>query len=364
MSWSIPLGRLAGTELRLHLTFFLLLLWIGGTGFLQGGTAAALNGIVFVLLVFACVVAHEYGHAFAARRYGIRTPDIMILPIGGLARLERMPETPGRELVVAIAGPLVNVAIAVVLYVFGAGRGAMEGVARLEDVQLSLMDQLLAVNIVLAVFNMVPAFPLDGGRIFRALLHYRLSRERATFWAARVGQVMAVGLGILGFLGGNMLLLLVAVFIFLAAGAESRREAEIASAHGRTARDAMVSRFEALRTWATARDAARLLLQTTQQVFPVLDAEGRLEGMVTRQGLVDAMAATGESTPVRSFMARNLPGIAAETPLPEVMQILAESEAPVAAVMAPNGGVLGFVTPENLAEFFLLQEAESRRQAR
>ncbi|MEM8596643.1 MAG: site-2 protease family protein, partial [Pseudomonadota bacterium] len=107
MSWSIPLGRLAGTELRLHLTFFLLLLWIGGTGFLQGGPAAALNGIVFVLLVFACVVAHEYGHAFAARRYGIRTPDIMILPIGGLARLERMPETPGRELVVAIAGPLV-----------------------------------------------------------------------------------------------------------------------------------------------------------------------------------------------------------------------------------------------------------------
>ena len=215
MTWSFSVGRLFGSELRIHATFFLLLAWVGIETYAAAGVEAALENLGFVLALFVCVIAHEYGHALMARRYGIRTPDITLLPIGGLARLERMPVTPMHEVAVALAGPAVNVAIwAVLTGLFGADawRGFDGGI----------LDQLAAVNVVLALFNMIPAFPMDGGRVLRALLSLRFDRRLATGIAAGAGQAVAVAMGGWGLWTGNPVLALIGVFIFLAARAEAR----------------------------------------------------------------------------------------------------------------------------------------------
>ena len=181
MPWSLKIARIAGIEVRIHITFFLLLAFLGSAYSRNGGASAAFSGILFTCLVFGCVLLHEFGHAIAARRYGIRTPDITLLPIGGVARLDRMPDRPIQEVVVAIAGPLVNVAIAAVLWIYlQVFSGGVSHVDPLGHFGASLPYQLLAVNLGLAIFNLVPAFPMDGGRILRAVLAMRMDYARAT----------------------------------------------------------------------------------------------------------------------------------------------------------------------------------------
>ncbi|RUT85380.1 site-2 protease family protein, partial [Mesorhizobium sp. USDA-HM6] len=165
-----------------------------------GGAPAAWEGVVFVIAVFACVVLHEFGHIAAARRFGIRTPDITLLPIGGVARLERMPEEPGQEFVIAIAGPLVNVAIAAVIFLALGGAASIGQMAEIEDPRMSFLARLAGVNVFLVLFNMIPAFPMDGGRVLRAALASRLSWPRATQVAASIGQALAFGFGFIGLL--------------------------------------------------------------------------------------------------------------------------------------------------------------------
>ena len=220
MAWSFSLGRLLGSELRVHVTFFLLLAWIGFAAYGTSGWAGALVNIAFVLALFACVVAHEFGHALMARRYGIRTPDITLLPIGGLARLERMPEKPGQEIAVALAGPAVNVAIWAVLTAFGAKTSL--ALTDLDQTTTGFLQRLAVVNLFLALFNMIPAFPMDGGRVLRALLCLRMDRVAATRAAATAGQIVAFFLGFMGLSSGNPVLVLIAVFVFVAANAESQ----------------------------------------------------------------------------------------------------------------------------------------------
>ncbi|MBL8906833.1 MAG: site-2 protease family protein, partial [Rhizobiales bacterium] len=221
MSWSFPLGRIAGTEVRIHITFFLLLAWFGIVAGAQGGRAAAAESILFILAVFACVLAHEFGHVLMARHYGIQTRDITLLPIGGVANIEKMPDRPGQELLIAVAGPAVNVAIVLILVaVLGVriGGGSIDTPAGWEA--LGFLQRLAIVNAMLVLFNLLPAFPMDGGRVLRALLSMRLGRMKATRLATRIGQASAFGLGFLG-LFGNPLLIVIAVFVFLAASQEA-----------------------------------------------------------------------------------------------------------------------------------------------
>ena len=220
MPWSITIARIAGTEIRIHLTFLLLLLWIGIAQYLDGGTAQALDGVLFVVAVFACVVLHELGHALAARRYGIATPDITLLPIGGIANLSRIPDNPTEEIVIAFAGPLVNVVIAAILVVpLGLRVGPMlltshgllpEGLANTPSLN-TLLVWLFAANVSLVLFNLIPAFPLDGGRMLRALLAMFMGLPRATRAASAIGQLIAVGLGVYAVLSGHFILALVAL---------------------------------------------------------------------------------------------------------------------------------------------------------
>ena len=360
MSWSVKLFDVAGTTLRLHLTFPLLLLWVAMVNWPQGGAPAALQGVVLVTLAFVCVVLHEFGHVLTAKRFGIRTPDITILPIGGLARLEKMPDKPGQELLVAAAGPAVNVVIAAVLFAVLGAQVDLADMATVERLQGSLLAQLATVNVIIVLFNLIPAFPLDGGRMLRALFAYRFDRASATLYAARVGQVFAVGLAVLG-LYGNPFLVLIAVFILFAAESESRFEAERAGAAGHVARDAMVVAYSSLAPDDTAERAGDLLLRTTQQEFPVVGPGDEIAGMVTRAGLIEAMASGGPETPVREFMATEVETVAPDAELSELLQTLYNSPVRAVMVRAPQGGLAGYVSLENAAELFMLERARAAR---
>jgi Zn-dependent protease len=220
MSWSLNIGSIAGTAVRVHITFLLFLGWIFAASWASGGADEAWQGLIFMVLLFACVLAHEFGHIFTARAFGVATPDVVLLPIGGVARLERIPEAPWEEFLVAIAGPLVNVAIALALMLVASAHPDTGALYAVESAQTSMIDRLAAVNLFLAVFNMIPAFPMDGGRVLRALLASRLGFVRATEIAAMIGQGVAFALGFIG-LFYNPMLIFIAIFVYLAASAEA-----------------------------------------------------------------------------------------------------------------------------------------------
>lgn len=211
MTWSYRIARIAGIDVKIHLSFVLLPVIFGYLGWRQGGPAAAGESILFILLLFVCVVLHEFGHALAGRRFGIRTPDITLLPIGGVARMERIPEKSSQELAIALAGPAVNVLIAAVLGVVLATTGGIFFIT--PEKWRTICQNLMSINLALVVFNLVPAFPMDGGRVLRAVLGFFLPFTTSTRIAARTGQVMAV-LFVIGGILWNPMLLLIAFFVF------------------------------------------------------------------------------------------------------------------------------------------------------
>ena len=335
MTWTFRLGHLLGSELRVHATFFLLLAWVAAAAWADSGPAAALDNTLFILALFGCVVAHEYGHALMARRYGIKTPDITLLPIGGMARL---------------AGPAVNVVIWGVLIAFGAST-EMEALADPTNPQ-DFLGRLAAVNLFLAVFNLIPAFPMDGGRVLRAALSMGMDRVRATRIAATAGQVAAFLFGFLGLTSGNLILLLIALFIFVAAQAEARDVESRDMAAGLHLRDAVITSFESLSPSDPMHVAAQTLIRTTQHEFPVLHGDGRLAGFLTRQALFRAMAEGHNTHPVGEEM-EEVPALPLSAPLAKAMDAL--QQAPAVAATDPGGHVVGYVTSENLGELMVLR---------
>ncbi|MCW8843470.1 MAG: site-2 protease family protein [Rhodobacteraceae bacterium] len=359
MAWSFSIGRLFGSDIRVHATFFLLLLWIGLMAYAEGGTSAALASVLFVVALFACVVAHEFGHALTARRYGIRTPDITLLPIGGMARLEKMPDQPAQEILVALAGPAVNVVIwAVLTLLLGAQTGG--ALVNLTDLTpTTFLAQLAAVNLFLAVFNLLPAFPMDGGRVLRALLQTRMSRPRATETAAHAGQIVAFLMAFAALATGNMILLLVAFFVFVAGNAESKDVSMRALTRRMQARDAMITAYESLAPTDPLQTAATTLIRTTQHEFPVLAPDGTLLGFLTRSALFAAMAEdAGAMRHVDTLMERDIPRVRLETSLEDVTDALYKG-APAVVVCSPEDKMLGYITRENLGELMVLQTRQS-----
>ena len=289
MLWSIPVATIAGTVVRVHVTFLLFLVWIGGSYWRLGGREAAIEGVLFILLLFLCVLAHEFGHIFAARRYGIRTPDVTLWPIGGVASLERIPERPSEELVVALAGPAVNVVIALVLIlILGTGVDSA-AMTELENPRASMLGRLAAANIFLVVFNLIPAFPMDGGRVLRALLAMRRPHAEATRIAGRIGQGAAFVFALLG-LFTNPMLIVIGLFVYLAATAETQHVAFRDGTKGLSVREAMMSEIETLPPTATLDDAVNCLIRTAQKEFPVVDGAGHPRGLLTRDALIPALA--------------------------------------------------------------------------
>jgi Zn-dependent protease len=354
MSFSWKLGRIAGIDVYVHVTFLMLLAWIALLHWNESKSVVAVaEGVGYIVALFGCVVAHEYGHALTARRYGIGTADITLLPIGGVARLERMPDNPSQELVVALAGPAVNVVIASVLFAWLTATGWRAG----GDIGVTtggLVPRIMVANAFLVVFNLLPAFPMDGGRALRALLATRMPYADATRLAASIGQGMAVLFGFLG-LFGNPMLIFIALFVWIGAGQEAGMVQVKSALAGAIVRHAMLTQFRALATGQTLGDAVDLLLSGSQQDFPVVD-DGRLLGMLSRADLMKALGVAGRDGLVRDHMRHGCPAADPEEPLEPVLARLQGQACRTLPVLS-GGAVVGLLTLENVGELLMVVSA-------
>jgi Zn-dependent protease/CBS domain-containing protein len=360
MKWSWRIFRVAGIGIHVHLTFPLLLIWGGVTQYMgRGSWNDAWIGVGFILVLFVIVVLHELGHAMAARRYGIRTLDITLLPIGGLARLERMPEEPKQELVVALAGPAVNVALALLLFAVVSGGWQLAHWLDVPPAGFKFLVNLMWINIVLAVFNLLPAFPMDGGRVLRALLATRMSYVRATNIAARVGQAMAVLFGIVGwFVVHNPMLVLVAFFVFMGAAQEAMMVRTRSALGTIPAGQLMIKNFRALSPQDPLSLAAEHLLAGWQHDFPVTD-QGQLVGVLTRTDLVEGLSQYGRNAPVDRVMHRQFPSGKPDEPAQAALMRLREGNWQTMPIIA-DAQLLGILTRENIGEYLMVQSALQR----
>lgn len=356
MKWSWKLGRAFGIDVYLHATFALLLGWVAVSTYLRTRDVSTMvSGVTFMLVVFASVLFHELGHALTARRYGIRTRDITLLPIGGVARLERMPDKPAQELVVALAGPLVNVGIAAVLVVAHLTTGhALTDMGDLAHPG-PMLTRLLWVNVGLAIFNLVPAFPMDGGRALRALLAMRGNYVRATQTAARLGQGIALLFGVLGLMF-NPMLAFIALFVWIGAASEAAGVEMRASLHAFPIRNTMQTEFHTLSTHDTLAIATERLLTGSQGDFPVLDPRGALVGVLTRKALVAGLAARGPDSTVGEAMERTFSTAAPSEMLDVALERLGVTGTRCLPVVADDH-VVGMVTSEHIAELMMVREA-------
>jgi Zn-dependent protease len=358
VKWSFTIGRLAGTTIRLHVTFLLLLVGIATLFFVRDGPAIAVGVSLFTLALFGCVLLHEFGHVFAARAFGVRTPDITLLPIGGIARLEKLPEKPWQELIVAIAGPLVNVVIAAVLLVFVGMPNPLDPQFRDFTSPIGQLQRLMVLNIWLVIFNMIPAFPMDGGRVLRALLAMVLPYGKATSVAAVVGQVLAGLAAVVALMMMHPLLFFVAVFIFLAARGESEAVQTREALRDFALSDAMMTTFQTLPRDATLEQAAHELLAGSQHDFPVLDENGSLAGILTRTALIQGLTNHGPAYPVEAMMVREVPPVYPATPLRNAFELLRSSPFEMLPVLDSRGSsIVGLLSAENVGELLLLKGA-------
>ncbi len=355
MLWSITIGRFGGTEVKIHITFILLLAWIAFSAWARGGPAAALDSTLFIVLLFACVVLHEFGHILAARRYGINSPTVTLLPIGGVASMQRLPSNPAQELVVALAGPAVNLVIGLLLF---AALGSLHpgDLAQIDDPNLSLMGRLAIANIFLAVFNLIPAFPMDGGRVLHALLAMRLGGPAATEIAARIGQGLAFGLGFLG-LFGNPLLIFIAIFVYIAAAGEAQMSAAQQALKGVTVGEAMETRFTPVSIEANLSQAVDALLATAQHEFPVVDAFGKPVGLLTREDILNAVRKHGGDEPAAAFMRSDVQSVRPATPVESMFERLQDPRSEALYVTDADGAIVGLLTRQALAEVMMIRAA-------
>ncbi len=355
MKWSWKIARLWGIDVYVHATFLLLIAWVAASYWFElHRWNMVLDGVLFILALFLCVVLHEYGHALTARRYGIRTRDITLYPIGGVARLERMPEKPVEELWVALAGPAVNVVISAVLYVYLSASHGLVSLQSLTVASGSFFARLLTLNILLAAFNLLPAFPMDGGRVLRAFLAMNMDYVRATQIAANVGQGMAFLFGFIG-LFYNPFLLFIALFVWIGAAQEASMVQMKNSIGGIPVSRAMLTRFETLAPGDSLARVVELILAGSQQDFPVVDA-GRVVGILDRDTFIKALARKGQSASVADVMRRNLPEVDTHEMLETALMRLNDSGSKTLPV-THAGQLVGLITSENITELLMIRSA-------
>ncbi len=366
LSWWAPqVLRIAGIPIRIHATFLLLLVWIGALHWFAGdGATAAVEAVLLMCLVFAAVVLHELSHALVGRRFGVRTRDIILLPIGGVASMDHLPQRPAQELLVALAGPATNLVLAGLLFGATALRGGAMSIEALGLVRGGLVIQLAWINVSLAVFNLLPAFPMDGGRVFRALLATMMNRDRATRIAARTGQGLAVVFGVVG-LVANPLLVLIALFIWIGAAEEARQTELSGALAGISASGAMMHDFRELTPSMTLGDAAAFALDGWQRDFPVVE-DGVVRGLLTRSALLRALAHEGRANYIAPIMDHEVVTASPAEALEDVLSRMRDRQAS-AALVVDDGGLVGMITPENVldvVELSRLRPASSSPGAR
>ena len=355
MKWSFKLGRFLGIDVFVHFTFLILLVVIGiAHWLLERSLAAALAGILFFSLIFLCVLLHEYGHALMARHFGVGTRDITLLPIGGLARLERVPEKPSQELLVALAGPAVNGVFAIALAGWLTLAHAWEPLSALGIAEGSMIERLMAVNVGLVIFNLLPAFPMDGGRVLRVVLAMNLDYARATRIAATVGKGMAIVFAVCGLIF-NPMLILIAIFVWSGARQEASLAQIRAVVTGALVRDAMVTNFHTVTAHTTLDQMATLMLSGAQRDFPVLKRESVI-GMLGHEDILAAMQTSALDTPIVAIMHTDVPTLNENDPLDEVLMREREDDR-ISLPVLKNGILVGMLTEENIHEYIIIRDA-------
>jgi len=354
--WAFQIAKVAGIPVRIHFTFLLFLAWVGWSSQSRGGW----QWVVLVISVFFCVILHEFGHALAARKYGIRITSITMYPIGGVAMLEGRL-SPRQELWITIAGPAVNFIIAAALYLYMLV-SPQEFYLSPDIRQGGVLPALFFANLNLGVFNLIPAFPMDGGRILRAALATKLGDVRATRIAAGVGQLVAVVLGVVGVFSGQVELMLIAFFVFIVAGQELTSTITRSYLAGKKVRDAMLVRFVTLPHGATLSQASDALLNGSQEDFPVLSGE-QVIGVLMRDGLARGLAEEGPDGYVAGSMEREFPMCAPDDDLESIAEDFAR-KGYVPAMVMEGDQLIGLLTHENLSEYIMLQDAVARKMGR
>lgn len=355
MKWSFKLGRFFGIDVFVHFTFLIVLAIIGIAHWMpEKSLAAGVWGMLFFALLFLCVLLHECGHALMARRFGVGTRDITLLPIGGVARLERIPEKPSRELLVALAGPAVNVVIAIGLAAWLTLAHAWEPLSALGIADGGMMERLLAVNISLVIFNLLPAFPMDGGRVLRAFLAMKMDYTYATQVAATVGKAMAVVFGICG-LWYNPILILIAFIVWIGAAQEASMVQVRAVVRGASVRDAMVTHFSTVTAHTTLQEMAALMLSGAQRDYPVTK-RAHVIGMLSHADLLNAIRNSPLDTPVIAIMRTDVPMVDEAECLDDVL-LHERGEDETSLPVLKHGVLVGLLTAENIHEYFIIREA-------
>ncbi len=356
MKRSLKIGSVSGIGIFLHWTFLLLIAAIFAYFYVQSQSlGAAISGMGLILAVFLCVILHELGHALTARRFGVPTRSITLYPIGGLARLERIPSEPMKEFWIAIGGPAVNIVIAVGLAFLLLVTGGTFAPDALTAPGQHMIASLMWINAVLAGFNLLPAFPMDGGRVLRSLLALRQDYAQATQTAANVGQAMAILFGLIGIIWFNPILLFIALFVYVGAQQESKQAMYRAFTEGTPVRQAMVTRFATLTVDDTLDDAVDELLAGTDHDFPVVE-DGAVVGLLRRKQLIQSLSDHDRGTPVANVADEDFFSTEPGAPLDEVFQKMNARNCSTVPVV-DDGRLVGLLTLENVGELIMVSSA-------
>jgi Zn-dependent protease/predicted transcriptional regulator len=366
LKWSLNLGRISGIQLYIHWTFLLLVAWILIGDLSQRGFPEGLLTVAFILAAFFCVTLHELGHALTARKYGIRTKNITLLPIGGLANMERMPKRPIREFNVAITGPLVNVALAIILYIFLWMKNGIPTAEEVQNIQgitsKWFLFHLFVVNALLALFNLLPAFPMDGGRIFRALLSFRMSRHKATRISAQVGQFMAIIFVFVG-LFNHFMLVFIGIFIFLGANAENIYENTNSLLERYKVRDVLMHHYIALSPYETLEKAVDHLLDGQDTDFLVTEGHA-VRGVLSRSDILAGLRTYGKEGALMKVMRTDFESLTPDMDLQKVYQNMSKGGATVHPVFDEADKLIGILNKENVQELLMVREILQKEEKR
>lgn len=360
MKYTLTLGKPFGIRVSVHWTFLLIIAWVVFIDVRQGlGLTPILFSVLFVMTIFLCVVLHEFSHSLTARRFGIATRSITLLPIGGVADLEKMPEDPKQELAVSLAGPLVNLAIALILWILLYSTGKMD----LSPADFRVIDRsnffiiLMFANLVLALFNLIPAFPMDGGRVFRSLLAMRLPRDQATLVAMNMGKVFAFFIALWG-LYTNPFLIVIAVFIYIGAQREYEMVKYASVLSGYTVEQVLMHEYTPLHPHDPLKRAVAILLDGPEQRFIVTD-QGRVVGILTRNDIIQGLMNHHEDVEIEKIMNTEVTVFYAHSDLEEAYEKMRYQQISMAPVVEQEQ-VKGVIDMDNINEFIMVRSAKKR----
>ena len=374
MNWSIKLFKIKGIEVKFHLTFVLILIWAANRWSVDTGEGmmGALFGIVATLLLFTSVTLHEFGHSLQALKFGIVVHDITLMPMGGVARIEEMPEDPSKEIRIAIAGPLVNFFIAAVLFGIGLLLNT-QAIISLDELYSSMgqvswngmLAYLTMTNLLLGLFNLIPAYPMDGGRILRASLAKKLGHPKATTIAVSIGQGLAMLFGLWGFINGSYTLVLIAIFVWMGAGQEGKDVTVKNILSEMKVSQAMTVEPKTLRANDSLSKAINLTLSTSQSDFPVTEwGSKQVEGLLCERDLIKGLQAHDQSTSVRAVMQTKFPTATPDQPLYESQKSMATGRTRALPVVDIEGNLVGLLTASDINEAYrLLSISQKNKQS-